>query len=175
MKAAIFYGPGDLRIEDVPPGEPGPGEIAVDVKAAATCGTDLKSFRRGHPKLFPVLPARFGHEFAGVISAVGEGVTRFKPGMRVAAANTAPCGTCWACTIGRETLCENLEFLNGAFAEQVIIPAAIAARNTYELPPILPSRRPRRSSRSPRWCTAWRRAVFNSATQSLFMAQVPLA
>lgn len=134
MRAAIFYGPGELRIEEVPRGEPGPGEIAVDVKAAATCGTDLKSFRRGHPKLFPTLPARFGHEFAGIITAVGDGVTQFKPGMRVTAANTAPCGSCWACTLGRETLCENLEFLNGAFAEQVIVPAAIVARNTYELP-----------------------------------------
>jgi L-iditol 2-dehydrogenase len=134
MKAAIFYGPGDLRLEDIPEGVPGPGEVAVEVKAAATCGTDLKSYRRGHPKLFPTLPARFGHEFAGVVSAVGAGVTTFRPGMRVVAANTAPCGQCWACTLGRESLCERLEFLNGAFAEQVVIPAAIVARNTYELP-----------------------------------------
>jgi len=134
MKAAIFYGPGDLRIEDIREEAPGPGEVVVDVKAAATCGTDLKSYRRGHPKLFPVLPARFGHEFAGVVSAVGSGVTTFSLGMRVVAANTAPCGHCWACTLGRESLCENLEFLNGAFAEQVVIPASIVARNTYELP-----------------------------------------
>lgn len=134
MKAAIFYGPGDLRIEHIRMEPPGTGEVAVDVKAAATCGTDLKSYRRGHPKLFPVLPARFGHEFAGVVSAVGPGVTTFSPGMRVVAANTAPCGHCWACTIGRESLCENLEFLNGAFAEQVVIPASIVTRNTYELP-----------------------------------------
>jgi L-iditol 2-dehydrogenase len=134
MKAAIFYGPGDLRMEDIPEGVPGPGEVAVEVKAAATCGTDLKSYRRGHPKLFPTLPARFGHEFAGVVSSVGAGVTTFRPGMRVVAANTAPCGRCWACTLGRESLCERLEFLNGAFAEQVVIPASIVARNTYELP-----------------------------------------
>jgi L-iditol 2-dehydrogenase len=134
MKAAMFYGPGDLRLEDIPEGTPGPGEIAVEVKAAATCGTDLKSYRRGHPKLFPIMPARFGHEFAGVVSTVGAGVTKFSPGMRVVAANTAPCGQCWACTLGRESLCENLEFLNGAFAEQVVIPASIVARNTYELP-----------------------------------------
>jgi L-iditol 2-dehydrogenase len=134
MKAAIFYGPGDLRLEDIPEVAPGPGEIAVEVKAAATCGTDLKSYRRGHPKLFPRLPARFGHEFAGVVSTVGDGVTKFRPGMRVVAANTAPCGRCWACTLGRESLCQNLEFLNGAFAEQVVIPASIVARNTYELP-----------------------------------------
>lgn len=134
MRAAIFHGPGVLGIEDVPEGVAGPGEVAVEVRAAATCGTDLKSYRRGHPKLFPQLPARFGHEFAGVVTAVGDGVTRFRPGMRVVAANTAPCGRCWACTLGRQSLCENLEFLNGAFAEQVVIPRAIVETNTYELP-----------------------------------------
>jgi L-iditol 2-dehydrogenase len=134
MKAAMFYGPGDLRIHDIAATEPGPGEITVEVKAAATCGTDLKSYRRGHPKLFPTLPARFGHEFAGVVTAVGDGVTTYRPGMRVVAANTAPCGQCWACTRGRQSLCENLTFLNGAFAEELVIPRAIVERNTYELP-----------------------------------------
>lgn len=134
MRAAIFRGPGELRIEDIAPESPGPGEIAVEVKAAATCGTDLKSYRRGHPKLFPTLPARFGHEFAGVVMEVGEGVTAFRPGMRVVAANTAPCGRCWACTLGRQSLCENLTFLNGAFAEQLVIPRAVVDCNTYEIP-----------------------------------------
>jgi L-iditol 2-dehydrogenase len=134
MRAAIFYEPGDLRLEDVDEQRPGPGEILVDVRAAVTCGTDLKSYRRGHPKIFPELPARFGHEFAGVVSAVGDGVERFRPGQRVVAANSAPCYACWACTIGRLSLCENLEFLNGAFAEQVVVPRAIVARNTFVLP-----------------------------------------
>jgi len=133
VKAAIFYGPGDLRIEDVEPEQPGPGEIVVTVSVAVTCGTDVKSYRRGHQKLFPEYPARFGHEFAGVVARVGEGVTAFTPGMRVVAANTAPCGRCWACTLGRLSLCENLVFLNGAFAQEVLIPATIVARNTYQL------------------------------------------
>ena len=137
MRAYMFYGPGDLRLEDVEPGVPRPGEIAVEVKAAATCGTDLKSYRRGHPTLFPTLPARFGHEFAGIVTEVGDGVTDFKVGDRVVAANTAPCGHCWACTIGRESLCENLEYLNGAFAEQIVIPKAIVERNTYHIPDTL--------------------------------------
>lgn len=137
MRAYMFYGPGDLRLEDVEPGVPGPGEIAVEVKAAATCGTDLKSYRRGHPTLFPTLPARFGHEFAGIVTEVGDGVTDFKVGDRVVAANTAPCGHCWACTIGRESLCENLEYLNGAFAKQIVIPKAIVERNTYHIPDTL--------------------------------------
>ncbi|KUI22325.1 zinc-binding dehydrogenase [Mycobacterium sp. GA-2829] len=134
MRAAMFYGPGELRLEDVASAQPGPGEVLVEVRAAATCGTDLKSYRRGHPKLFPVLPSRFGHEFAGVVTAVGDGVTDFSVGDRVTAANTVPCGHCWACTRNRQSLCENLEFLNGAFAEEVIIPAAIVQRNTYRLP-----------------------------------------
>lgn len=138
MRAYMFHGPGDLRLEDVPRQEPGPGEVAVQIKAAATCGTDLKSYRRGHPTLFPTLPARFGHEFAGIVTAVGEGVQKFEPGMRVVAANTAPCGSCWACTIGRESLCENLQYLNGAFAENIVIPAAIVSRNTYQIPDHLP-------------------------------------
>ncbi|WP_159618925.1 zinc-dependent alcohol dehydrogenase [Ruania rhizosphaerae] len=138
MRAAIFRGPGQLAIEEIEREKPGPGEIAVEVRAAATCGTDLKSYRRGHPKLFPTLPARFGHEFAGVVTEVGAGVEKFTPGMRVVAANTAPCGYCWACTIGRESLCENLVFLNGAFAEEIVVPAPIVARNTYEIPDTLP-------------------------------------
>lgn len=138
MRAYMFHGPGDLRLEDVEPGTPGPGEVAVEIKAAATCGTDLKSYRRGHPTLFPTLPARFGHEFAGIVTAVGDGVEKFQVGQRVVAANTAPCGACWACTIGRESLCENLQYLNGAFAEQIVIPQAIVERNTYVIPDSLP-------------------------------------
>ncbi|WP_130864721.1 zinc-binding dehydrogenase [Acidipropionibacterium timonense] len=75
-----------------------------------------------------------GRTIAGVVESVGEGVTQFAPGDRVVSANTVPCGHCWACRIGRESLCENLEFLWGAFAEQLVIPARIAARNTYHLP-----------------------------------------
>jgi L-iditol 2-dehydrogenase len=138
MRAAVFYGPGRLVIEDAPDPIPGPGEIVVQVRAAATCGTDLKSYRRGHPKLFPTLPAPFGHEFAGVVAATAPDVTTFRPGMRVVAANTAPCRSCWACTQGRESLCENLFFLNGAFAEQILIPAPVVERNTYELPEHVP-------------------------------------
>ncbi|MFV0426723.1 MAG: alcohol dehydrogenase catalytic domain-containing protein [Beutenbergiaceae bacterium] len=137
MRAAIFRAPGDLSIEEVPRVAPGAGEIAVEVRAAVTCGTDLKSYRRGHHKIFPTLPARFGHEFAGVVSEVGEGVQGFSAGDRVVAANTAPCGSCWACALGRESQCENLVFLNGAFAEEIVVPEAIVKRNTYRIPDTL--------------------------------------
>lgn len=138
MRAWMFHGPDDLRLEDVEAPSAGPGEVEVEIHAAATCGTDLKSFRRGHPTLFPTLPARFGHEFAGIVVAVGEGVADFSVGDRVVAANTVPCGTCWACAIHRESLCENLQYLNGAFAERIVIPAPIVARNTYTIPDTLP-------------------------------------
>lgn len=133
MRAAIFRGPGHLGIEEVPDQAPGPGELEVEIKAAVTCGTDLKSYRRGHPKLFPSVPARFGHEFAGVVTRVGDGVDQFHEGDRVVAANSAPCGHCWACVKRRESLCENLEFLNGAFAERLVLPTRIVRRNTYRL------------------------------------------
>lgn len=137
MQAWMFHGPGDLRLEEVEAPSPGPGELEVQIHAAATCGTDLKSYRRGHPTLFPTLPARFGHEFAGVVCGVGDGVDAFSVGDRVVAANTVPCGTCWACAIHRESLCENLQYLNGAFAERIVIPAPIVARNTYRIPQTL--------------------------------------
>ena len=133
MRAWIFHGPGDLRLEDVPSQHPGPGAIKIAVKAAATCGTDLKTYRRGHPTI-PVTPSPFGHEPAGIVTEVGDGVTKFKEGDRVVCANTVPCGACFYCSIDRESLCPNLEFLYGAFAEELIIPPAITARNTYRIP-----------------------------------------
>ena len=135
MRAAMFYGPGDLRIEEVPEPVAGPGELVVDIGAATTCGTDLKSYRRGHPTIFPKLPARFGHEFAGTISQVGHGVKGFGIGDSVVCGNSAPCGNCFYCSIDRQSLCENLFFLNGAFAEKILVPAIITAKNTHLLPP----------------------------------------
>lgn len=114
--------------------EPGPGEVLVRVLAAATCGTDLKAFRRGHPVLLGPPPAPFGHEYAGEVVAVGAGVTRWRPGMRVVGANSVPCGACFYCQRGRESLCERLALWNGAYAEYALIPAPIVARNLYALP-----------------------------------------
>jgi L-iditol 2-dehydrogenase len=134
MQAILFYGPGDARLVETPVPTPGPGELLVRVGAALTCGTDLKSYRRGHPRIFKALPSPFGHEFAGVVTAVGAGVERFAVGQRVVAANSAPCGACEYCREGRESLCERLEFLNGAYAEYIVIPERIVRRNTYLIP-----------------------------------------
>jgi L-iditol 2-dehydrogenase len=134
MQAILFYGPGDARLVETPVPTPGPGELLVKVGAALTCGTDLKSYHRGHPRIFKSLPSPFGHEFAGVVAGVGAGVERFAVGQRVVAANSAPCGECVFCREGRESLCERLEFLNGAYAQYIVVPERIVRRNTYPIP-----------------------------------------
>ncbi len=131
MKAARYHGPGDLRVEDVPDPKPGRGDVLVQVECALTDGTDLKTFRRGHPLLLSEMPSPFGHEFCGFDVATGK---------RVVAANSAPCGTCRYCTRGRESLCENLlPLLNGAYAELVVVPRRIARINLHPVPRSLPS------------------------------------
>ena len=95
--AAVLYGKEHLQIEPVAVPEFGPGDVLVRVRAALTCGTDVKVFRRGYHARMIVPPALFGHELAGDMVAVGEGVTRFPLGQRVVAANSAPCGDCYFC------------------------------------------------------------------------------
>lgn len=122
MKAARLYAPGDLRIEDVPRPEPGRGDVLVQIEVALTDGTDLKTFRRGHPLLARESPAPFGHEFCGIVD-----------GRRVVAANSAPCGRCDGCTRGEQ--CRELEFLAGAYADWLVVPERIADVNLHEVPP----------------------------------------
>ncbi len=73
MRAQVFHGPGDLRFEEMPVPTPAPGEIVMKIDAALTCGTDVKTLRRGHPRMIPRVPTVFGHEFAGTVTAVGAG------------------------------------------------------------------------------------------------------
>jgi L-iditol 2-dehydrogenase len=138
MNAAVLYGKEDVRIERVPIPEAAPGEIVVRVQAALTCGTDLKVFRRGYHAKMLVPPALFGHEMAGVVHEIGKGVRAFRPGMRVVALNSAPCGNCFWCVRGQENLCEDLIFNNGAYAEYMRIPARIVSKNTLIVPESLP-------------------------------------
>lgn len=137
MRAALLHGPGDLRIEDVPDPVAGPREVVLRIGAAATCGTDVKSVRRGHPSLGPY-PARLGHEFAGVVESLGEGACAFTPGDVVFCANSAPCGACHQCARGRETLCEDLLYLLGGFAEKLLVPGRVVRRNLHPLPDGVP-------------------------------------
>jgi len=132
MKAVVYLGPGELSYQEVETPQVGPGELLVKTRAALTCGTDVKTFRRGHHLMKP--PMLFGHEFAGDVAEVGEGVTGFAEGMRVVAANSAPCNECYFCQHGRHNLCESILFNWGAFAEYVRVPARIVNTNLYEIP-----------------------------------------
>ena len=136
MKAAMYYGIGDVRYEEVDIPEIGPGELLIKVGTALTCGTDVKTYKRGHPLLIKHIPSLFGHEYAGTIEAVGEGVEDFKVGMRVVATNSAPCGECFYCKRDMPNLCtwskDNL--VNGAFAEYIRVPEAIVRWNTHQIP-----------------------------------------
>ncbi|HET6548141.1 MAG TPA: alcohol dehydrogenase catalytic domain-containing protein [Solirubrobacter sp.] len=137
MRAALLHGPGDLRVEDVADPVAGPGEAVLAIRAATSCGTDVKSVRRGHPTI-AAYPSRLGHEFAGVVEAVGAGVERVKPGDAVFCGNSAPCGACRQCARGRESLCEDLLYLVGGFAEKLLVPARVVERNLHPLPPGVP-------------------------------------
>ena len=134
MKAIQYYGPKDIRYEEVTVKPPQEGEVVVKVMAALTCGTDVKTFRRGHPVLIKKVPSGFGHEFAGIVEKVGNSVTEFAPGDRVVAANSAPCGECFYCKKQQYNLCENLDLLNGAYAEYITVPARIVKKNMLILP-----------------------------------------
>src|SRR5436305_7206544 len=134
MMAAVLYGKEHLQVEPVAVPTIDSGDILVRVKVALTCGTDVKVFRRGYHARMIVPPAVFGHELAGDVVAVGEGLTQFSIGDRVVSANSAPCDECFFCRRGLENLCEDLLFNNGAYAEYIRIPARIVEKNTYLIP-----------------------------------------
>src|SRR5437870_11790702 len=117
MLAAVLYGKEHVQLERVPVPMIGPGDVLVRVRAALTCGTDVKVFRRGYHARMIVPPAVFGHELAGDVVARGADVTRFTVGQRVVAANSAPCEACYVCQRGQQNLCEDILFNNGAYAE----------------------------------------------------------
>src|SRR6266404_5272954 len=134
MTAAVLYGKEHLQIETVAVPQLGKGDVLVRVRAALTCGTDVKVFRRGYHARMIVPPALFGHELAGDIVAIGENVRDFAIGQRVVAANSAPCGECMYCRRGQENLCDDLLFNNGAYAEYMRIPGRIVVENMLEVP-----------------------------------------
>ncbi len=138
MNAAVLYGKEDLRLEQMAIPQPGPGELVVKVSAALTCGTDLKVYRRGYHAKMLKPPMPFGHELAGIVSDIGEGVSGFSLGDRVVPLNSAPCDECYFCRRGQQNLCEDLLFNNGAYAEYLLVPARIVAKNTLRVPDGLP-------------------------------------
>ncbi len=134
MKSIQYYGPQNIQYEDVMVKPPEEGEVVVKVMSALTCGTDVKTFRRGHPVLIKSIPSGFGHEFSGIVEKVGRNVENVKVGDRVVAANSAPCGECFYCKREEYNLCENLDLLNGAYAQYITVPARIVEKNMLILP-----------------------------------------
>lgn len=122
-----------LDLVEVAVPSPGPGEVVVRIRTALTCGTDLKTYRRGHPR---VAFGPFGHEAAGDIAATGEGVEGFLAGQPVAFVHTAGCGRCEQCRRGRENLCATLfeEIALGAYGEFLRLPARIVSRHLFPMP-----------------------------------------
>ena len=155
MKAAVLHGKEKIRIEEIAPPALKPGEVRIRIEAALTCGTDLKVFKRGYHAKMIVPPAVFGHELAGTICEITDGragspmpaggahgVTRptdaietWKIGDRVVVANSAPCGECFFCKHNQENLCGDLLFLNGAYAESIVVPARLVQKNLLQLKP----------------------------------------
>ena len=134
MKAVRYYAPNDIRYEETKIPELQEGEILVKVEAALTCGTDVKTFRRGHPVLIKKTPSGFGHEFSGIVERTEESVTNVKVGDRVVCANSAPCGECFYCEHEEYELCKNLNLLNGAYAQYIVVPKRIVEKNTLIIP-----------------------------------------
>ncbi|MDR3474991.1 MAG: zinc-dependent alcohol dehydrogenase family protein [Devosia sp.] len=131
MRATRLNAVGEMRVETVAKPSAGPGEVLVRVEAAGLCGSDRHMFRGEYPT---ALPVTLGHEFCGIVEAVGAGAGRIAVGTRVTADPNIACGYCPACRMGRPNLCHNLVaigvFRDGGFAEYVAIPEAQA----FELP-----------------------------------------
>jgi len=138
MKAVMMYDIGDIRMESIDVPKPKGGEVLIQVKAATTCGTDVKTFVRGYPNL--QLPKLFGHgEVAGIVAEIGPDVTEFEVGQRVVPHNSAPCMTCEMCVSHNYMACLNWEKLHrglrrGAYQEYYLVPEHIAKVNMFEIP-----------------------------------------
>jgi L-iditol 2-dehydrogenase len=125
MRAVVYHAPGDVRVEDVPVPDCGDGEIRAKVDACAVCGTDLKTYRHGNPRI--KAPKVMGHEFTGVVDRVGDAACGFAVGDRVVMATSVSCGRCFYCQRGWNNLCVELAPMgftyHGGMAEYVTIPA----------------------------------------------------
>ncbi len=138
MRAAVLVKPGVIELLEIALPKPSRGEVLIRIKAALTCGTDLKAFRRGHP--FIPMPGPFGHEFSGIVAAVGKGVKRFREGDEIMAVHSAPCRACGYCRKKLYNLCENImrTKILGAFAEYILLPPHIVKQNMFRKPKQLP-------------------------------------
>jgi L-iditol 2-dehydrogenase len=131
QRAAVYYRNSDVRIEERPVPKIGPGELLVKIRASGICGSDVLEWYR-----IKKAPIVLGHEVAGEIVAVGDGVTRYRVGQRIAVSHHVPCNTCHYCLAGYHTACETLHTTNfdpGGFAEYVRIPPLQADRGVFLL------------------------------------------
>ena len=132
MRVAMYYSNRDIRLEEMPTPQIGPGELLMRVEASGICGTDLLEWYRLHKA-----PLVLGHEVAGVIAAVGEGVKHYKAGDRISVAHHVPCDTCHYCLSGHHTVCDTLRKTNfepGGFAEYVRLPRINVDCGIFPLP-----------------------------------------
>jgi len=133
MRVAMYYNNRDIRLEEIPTPKIGPGELLVKIHSSGICGSDLMEWYRIHKA-----PLVLGHEIAGEVVEVGDGVETFKVGDRVATTHHVPCFTCHYCLTGHETTCDTLlsgtHFDPGGFCEYVRLPAINVDRGTWKLP-----------------------------------------
>jgi L-iditol 2-dehydrogenase len=132
VRVAMYYANDDVRLEEMPRPVAGRGELLLRVMAAGICGSDVLEWYRAHK-----VPLVLGHEIAGEVAEVGEGVEGHKPGDRVAASHHVPCNTCHYCLRGHHTVCDTLRrtnFFPGGFAEYVRLPAINVERGVCPLP-----------------------------------------
>lgn len=137
MKAAVYYGPGDIRVEDRPEPEPLEDNLVAEVRCCAICGTDVKLATIGHPRWKP--PVTIGHEFCGKLIHVGRKLHGFAVGDRVTMATTIACNRCSTCARGLQNMCPDAKPISmvydGAFAPRITIPAvAITGGNVVKVP-----------------------------------------
>ncbi len=132
MRVGVYYNNRDLRVQEMPTPQIGPGELLMRVEASGICGSDvLEWYRTGKA------PLVLGHEVAGVVAEVGKGVERYKEGDRIAAAHHVPCNTCNYCRSGHPTACDTLHKTNfdpGGFAEYIRLPALNVDRGVFLIP-----------------------------------------
>jgi L-iditol 2-dehydrogenase len=124
MKAVVYYGVEDIRIEQIPVPECGNEELRVKIDACAVCGTDLKAYKSGNPRI--KAPIVMGHEFTGIVETIGKNVKGFTAGDRIVMATSVSCGKCYYCKHGNNNLCKDVKPMgfsyNGGMAEYVVIP-----------------------------------------------------
>ena len=132
MRGAMYSPNKDIRLEEIPIPGIGPGELLVRIEASGICGSDVMEWYR--VKRAPLV---LGHEIAGEVVEVGEGVGRYKKGDRIVASHHVPCNTCRYCLSGHHTVCDTLRSTNfepGGFAEYVRLPAINVDRGVYPIP-----------------------------------------